>query len=125
MQLYIIPQEFSICKVADFSMVDVNAQWVFTAHTDQEKSLVCPTTMVPHDTLSRDDGWRAFRIEGVLDFGLIGILSQISTVLAEGGVGIFALSTFNTDYILTKASQFPRAIELLKGAHHSFVGSRI
>ncbi|MBQ7426842.1 MAG: ACT domain-containing protein, partial [Prevotella sp.] len=46
--------------------------------------------MVPGNTIERNDGWRAFRIEGVLDFSLIGILSKISTCLAENGIGIFA-----------------------------------
>ena len=57
---------------------------------------------MPKDALERDDGWRAFRIQGVLDFSLIGILSAISAVLAENHIGIFAVSTYNTDYILTK-----------------------
>ena len=57
---------------------------------------------------------KAFRIEGILDFSLIGILAAISKVLADGGIGIFAISTFNTDYILTKSENFERAIGLLQ-----------
>ena len=59
-------------------------------------------------------GWRAFRIEGILDFSLIGILAKISTCLAENGIGIFAISTFNTDYILTKAENFEKAVKTLE-----------
>ena len=76
-------------------------------------SLVCLTENVPDNTTDRDDGWRAFRIEGVLDFSLIGILAKISTILAENKIGIFAVSTYNTDYILTKAEQFDKAIKVL------------
>ena len=114
MELTIIPQDFSVCKVTDYSGVNLNDPWIFTGSTDQEKSLVCPTSHVPENTTSREDGWRAFRIEGVLDFSLIGILAKISSILAENKIGIFAISTYNTDYILTKAENFDRAIEVLK-----------
>ncbi len=49
-----------------------------------------------------NDGWKAFRIQGVLDFSLIGILAKIATVLADNGISIFAVSTYNTDYVLIK-----------------------
>ena len=62
----------------------------------------------------RDDGWKGFRIEGVLDFSLIGILSKISAILAENKVGIFAVSTYNTDYIFVKEENFDKAINALK-----------
>lgn len=69
----------------------------------------------------RDDGWKAFRIQGILDFSLIGILSAISGILAENEIGIFAISTFNTDYILTKAENFQRAIDVLSNAGYVIV----
>ncbi len=112
--LKIIRQSFSICQVADYSQVDLTSPWTFIATTDEERSLVCPTKQVPATTLSRDDGWRAFRIEGVLDFSLIGILARISTLLADHKIGIFAISTYNTDYVLTKAENFDRAIQVLR-----------
>ena len=56
----------------------------------------------------------SYRIEGVLDFSLIGILAKISTCLAENGIGIFAISTFNTDYILTKTENFEKAVITLE-----------
>ena len=63
---------------------------------------MCITDNVPANVTERDDGWKAFRIQGILDFSLIGILSRIAGILAENEIGIFAVSTFNTDYILTK-----------------------
>lgn len=102
MGLRIIPTELSVCKVSDYSQIDITEPFVFTASTDEEKSLVCPTALVPRNTTEQEDGWRAFRIEGILDFSLIGILSKISSILAENSIGIFVISTFNTDYILTK-----------------------
>ena len=76
--------------------------------------LVCNTNLVPQNATERDDGWRAFRIQGVLDFSLIGILSKISTLLAENQVGIFAISTYNTDYILVKEENFDRSLKVLE-----------
>ena len=104
---------FSICKLRDFSAVDLARPFHFAAQTDEECSLVCPTEFAPADALARDDGWRAFRIEGTLDFSLIGILARISALLAKEGIGIFAVSTYNTDYILTKAENFERALQAL------------
>lgn len=67
----------------------------------------------PQNTLERDDGWRGFRIQGVLDFSLVGILSKLSGILAEHKIGIFAVSTYNTDYILVKEENFERALDVL------------
>ena len=85
----------------------------FTGKTDEEISLVCKTEDVPENTLERDDGWKGFRITGVLDFSLIGILSKISSILAENKIGIFAVSTYNTDYIFVKEENFDKAINAL------------
>ena len=119
MQLKVIDNEFSVCKVKDYSEINLNQEYVFTGSTDEERSLVCPVSLVPQNTIEREDGWKAFRIEGTLDFSLIGILAAISKVLADGGIGIFAISTFNTDYILTKSQNFERAIGLLQSAGYS------
>ena len=113
MQLKVINNEFSVCKVKDYSEINLNQEYVFTGSTDEERSLVCPVSLVPNDTIEREDGWRAFRIEGVLDFSLIGILSKISSLLAANKIGIFAISTFNTDYILTKKENSDKAIDVL------------
>ncbi|MGX8715729.1 MAG: ACT domain-containing protein, partial [Lachnospiraceae bacterium] len=78
--------------------------------------LVCPEALVPGNTIERDDGWKGFRIIGQLDFSLIGILARISKILAEAGIGIFAISTYNTDYILTKEENFEKAMKVLKNA---------
>jgi len=109
-------QEFSICKVADYSQIDLESPFVFTGSTDEEKSLVCPTELVPQNTVERDDGWKALRIIGMLDFSLVGILARISNILAENSIGIFAVSTFNTDYIFVKRFNFDKAIKALEDA---------
>ena len=106
----------SVCKVEDYSGVDILKPYTFTGATYEELSLVCPVDAVPDNTTERDDGWKAFRIVGILDFSLIGILSKISAVLADNGVGIFAISTYNTDYILTKEENFDKALKVLAEA---------
>ncbi len=116
LRMIALRQEFSVCKVKDYSQVNLESPFVFTGSTDEEKSLVCPTAIVPQNTVERDDGWNALRINGMLDFSLIGILARISGILAENGIGIFAVSTFNTDYIFVKKSNFEKAIKALEDA---------
>ena len=107
---------FSVCKVIDYSGIDLTEPFCFTAATDEENSLVCPELLVPDNTTAQDDGWKCFRIIGQLDFSLIGILARISEVLALNKIGIFAISTFNTDYILTKEENFEKALKVLVDA---------
>ncbi|MBQ9057680.1 MAG: ACT domain-containing protein [Atopobiaceae bacterium] len=121
MQLKVLDQELSVCKVAEIPQAIYDTELYFIAQTDEELSLVCETNMAPTSAHEREDGWRAFRIEGVLDFSLVGILSKISGVLAEAKVGIFAISTFNTDYILVKAEQLNRALAALEIAGYRIV----
>jgi hypothetical protein len=114
MELKIINQDFSICKVEDLSQIDYSDKFCFVSKTDEEFSLVCNTNLVPQNVIECDNGWKAFRIQGVLDFSLIGILSRISTLLAENKIGIFAVSTYNTDYILTKEENFDKSRKISK-----------
>lgn len=118
-----ITEEFAICQVEDYSQVNLENPFVFTGATDEEKSLVCPIALIPENALAVDKHWSAFRIEGVLDFSLIGILSKISSLLAEHNIGIFAISTYNTDYILTKTADFQRALQVLKEAKYTILES--
>ena len=122
MEIKKIDHEFSVCKVKDYSLVDVNAKYCFIAKTDEENSLVCLTEDVPENVKQRDDGWRAFRLQGMLDFSLIGILSKLSGVLADNKIGIFAISTYNTDYVLTKKEDYQKALDVLKDAGYRIVG---
>lgn len=114
MELKIIDKDFSICQVKDLSQIDYSDEFCFIGKTDEEISLVCNTNSVPKNAMECDNGWKAFRVEGVLDFSLIGILSRISTILAENKIGIFVVSTYNTDYVLTKKENFNRAIKVLE-----------
>ena len=121
MELKAIEHKLTVCKVADISSIDLSADFFFIAKTDEELSLVCRTADTPSQTTDRDDGWKGFRIQGVLDFSLIGILSKLSGILAAHKIGIFAVSTYNTDYILVKEENFGRALEVLSAEGYKVV----
>lgn len=72
-----------------------------------------PNEKMPTNTIKRNDGWKSLKIEGILDFALIGILSKINNILAENNISIYAISTYNTDYILTKKDEFEKACKIL------------
>lgn len=121
MELMRIGTDFSVCKIVDITKVNFKDEYWFLSKTDEEISLVCQTRFVPDNSIEKDDGWKAFRIQGILDFSLIGILSKISTILAENKIGIFAVSTYNTDYILVKENNYQLALEKLKNAGYIIV----
>jgi len=113
MELKKLEYNLTVCKVTDISKIDTTIEFFFIGKTDEEVSLVCKTEDTPAETVERDDGWRGFRIEGTLDFSLIGILSKLSGILAEHNIGIFAVSTYNTDYILVKEENYKKALKIL------------
>ena len=113
MELKKIPYDFTVCKVSHIPDELMEDPFCFIGKTDQELSLVCITEHAPASVIAREDGWNAIRIQGVLDFSLIGILAPILQLLADNGIGIFAVSTFNTDYILVKQECCHRALEIL------------
>lgn len=121
MNLKKIPYELSVCKLNSNTDFNFNLSFCFYAKTDNEISLVCKTEDVPVDVITRDDGWCGFYFDETLDFSLIGILSKISAVLAENNIGIFAVSTYNTDYILVKSENFDKAVSVLKSNGYTFV----
>ena len=123
MKLRILSQSFTVCQVSDFSKAPLQSEFCFLGKTDEECSLVCVTEDVPANTVAREDGWRGLRVEGQLDFSLTGILSGLAGVLAQHRIPIFAVSTFNTDYLLTKAADFPRAVAVLAEAGYEIVGT--
>ncbi|MEE0955071.1 MAG: ACT domain-containing protein [Eubacterium sp.] len=114
MKLETLDEGFSICKVKDFSQINLNSELYFISKTDREFALICPTSRIPENTISCEHGWRAFRLGGQLDFKLVGILSKIAVILAGENIPILAYSTFETDYIFTKIKDFDHALKVLK-----------
>ena len=121
MELKILDGRMSICRLEKLADADLHAELYFLGKTDEELSLVCRTEDAPALALARDDGWRGFRIQGVLDFSLIGVLSRLSGILAAQNIGIFAVSTYNTDYVFVKEENLPRALQALAAEGYTVV----
>ncbi len=113
--------DITVCQVENAELLDVRKDFYFVGKTEKEISLVCKTEDVPARTLQREDGWQGFYIDGTLDFSLVGILSRIAGLLADQGISIFALSTYNTDYVLVKKADFSRAMDILSQNGYNIV----
>jgi len=107
--------EYSVIKLdpaAPLPAVPAHSDFWTIAQTMDELSLVCPTHQAPSvGILEREDHWIAFRVAGTMEFSLTGIVARISQVLADAGIGIFVVSTFDTDYILTAGQTVGQAID--------------
>lgn len=106
----------SVCKLAAPPEHLPSEGFYAITRTDEELSVVCETQSAPKSVIACEDGWRALKVLGPLDFGLVGILARISTTLAKAGVPLFAISTFDTDYVLVKEENLPTAVEALRNA---------
>jgi uncharacterized protein len=118
--LAILPQTFAVCRLSKGSPVP---EWVWRGEffsltrTASELSIVCQQTHVPQGVQCETD-WRCLQVEGTLDFSLTGILASLTAPLAEAEISIFAVSTFDTDYLLVKEKQLQDAIKALSAAGH-------
>ena len=118
--LTVLAQRTAICRLAPEEEIP---SWVqndgLTAlvRTPDEFSVVCDERSVP-DYIKVEKGWRIFKVQGPLEFSQVGVLAAIAMPLAQAGVSIFAMSTFDTDYILVKESSLVMAINALRNAGH-------
>ena len=103
-------REFTVCKPLAWRPEWLEAEFCFVAKTDEELSLVCETTGTPNDAAVREDGWRMFRVAGVLEFSLTGIMAHLSGLLSARDISLFAVSTFNTDYIFVRSWDYESAV---------------
>jgi hypothetical protein len=121
--LALLPEAFAVCRLmpdeAIPSWLSSCDFWSIT-RTDEELSVVAPEGAVP-DTWQAEKGWRCLKVQGPLDFGLTGILCSLSLPLAEAGISIFALSTYDTDYLLVRAVDLDKAKSVLTVDGHAFV----
>lgn len=112
---------FAVCKLPPDSPVPAWARAgdVFSVtRTGDELSVVCRQDSVPAGTQA-EAGWRCQRVAGAMPFTVVGVLASLTTPVARAGVGVFAVSTFDTDYLLVKEAEFPTAVAALRGAGHS------
>ncbi|MBI4630526.1 MAG: ACT domain-containing protein [Chloroflexi bacterium] len=121
--LSVLPERYAACRFDSNEPIPAwatRSQFFTVTRTTDELSITCPEADVPRDVAKCEPGWRAFKLHGPFDFGLTGILTSVLNPLAEAGVGIFALSTFDTDYVLVKEENVEKAIEALRKFGHIF-----
>ena len=116
MRLKVLDGAYTVCKIRDARQVDWTGELTFLGRTPEELSLVCETERVPSGTLVREDGWRALRVDGALAFSLVGVLAGITAALADAGVSVFCVATFDTDYVLVKETMLKTAVSALQSA---------
>ena len=121
MELELLDLEFHICKCGHMADIPSEGGFLFVGKTDNEISLVCPKEITPKNCICVERGFRGLRIKGTLDFSLIGILADISRILAEEKIGIFVISTYDTDYIFVKEHHLEKAITALKECGYLFL----
>ncbi|MDR2454767.1 MAG: ACT domain-containing protein [Bifidobacteriaceae bacterium] len=118
LELELVPGPFTVAQLttpahAALLLGNPAAQPAFAATTEDEVSVVCPTAAMPRTHIKRDDGWALMRVRGQLDFTLVGVLANLTAILAQADVPVFAASTFETDYLLVKAVNLERAARAL------------
>ncbi|MGF1983388.1 ACT domain-containing protein [Lactococcus taiwanensis] len=116
MKILLLRDNLSIFQVYSVEDLDLSIKPLHIGLTNDEISVIAPTNTVPSITINRNDGWKMFKVEGVLDFSSVGIVSSISSVLAKAKLSIFSVSTYNTDYILVKNNNLDKAIKALNAA---------
>ena len=113
--LSVLEDSFSVCRLVPDAAIP---RWVPTkglvsiTRTTDELSIVCPSRVVP-DTVQTERDFRVLKIEGPFDFSLTGILLAVIGPLAEVGISIFAVSTYDTDYVLVKRKDLKQAVSVL------------
>lgn len=118
--LIVLPSAYAVCRLAADAPAPVWAagEFVSITRTADELSVVCRADAVP-EGVRCERGWRCLRVAGTLDFGMVGVLASLLAPLAAAGVSVFAVSTFETDYLLVKEASLTTAVEALRRAGHT------
>jgi len=115
LSLSLLPERLAVCRLGPNEAIP---QWVFPTsfwsitRTDEELSVILPEELVP-SRWKAEKGWRCLKVLGPLDFSITGIIASLSARLAEAGVPILAISTYDTDYLLVRSGDVDRAKEIL------------
>jgi uncharacterized protein len=120
LRLSVFAERLAVCRMAPDSEIPTwatGALFFSVTRTPGELSVVCPEQVVPPEVLC-ERGWRAPKLEGAFDLSLIGVLVSVVTPLVEAGVNVFALATYDTDYVLVKEEQLDHAAATLRRSGH-------
>ena len=113
--LSVLPQKLGVCRLDKESPIPtwIEGDIFFSiTKTDDEPSIACSEDRIPNN-IKAEKSWRAFKVEGPLDFSLTGILASLASPLAEAKISIFVISTFDTDYLFVKSNKFDQAVKVL------------
>lgn len=120
MTLALLPERLSIARlqaVEDIPFWATRSAFFSITRTSDELSIVVPQEIIPTN-IRQEKGWRALKIHGPIALSEVGVLNSLTMPLADAGISIFAVSTFDTDYVLVKEENLARAIDALAGAGH-------
>ena len=123
LSLKILPERMAVCRLDPAAAIpDWIAEIGFYSiiRTEEELTIVCPETHIAPG-ISSEAGWRCFRVQGQLDFSEIGIIFSLAQPLAENGISVFVISTFNTDYLMVKDNDLAKAVEALSAEGHQVI----
>jgi hypothetical protein len=120
LRLRVVPGTLAICRLGAREAVPAwaSGSLLSVTRTPDELSVVCDQGVVP-EGVRAERGWRALAVEGPLDFALTGVLAGLAAPLAAAGISIFAISTFDTDWLLVRDHQLAAACEALRAAGHA------
>lgn len=124
MELEVLSGGYAVCRLPAGTELPgwVQGEFYSVTVTPSELSVVCEAACVPPD-VRHEPGWRCLKVRGTLDFSLTGVLASLAAPLAEAGVSLFSLSTFDTDYLLVKGERLQTAVTALEAAGHSVHGA--
>ncbi|GFP75321.1 ACT domain-containing protein [Clostridium fungisolvens] len=120
----LLRDKYGVCRLDKNEIIPSwaqNGEFFSITKTADELSIVCDEDNIP-DNIKCEKDWNILKIEGPLDFSLIGILSSISSILADKGISIFAVSTYDTDYILIKNKDIDKAVKSLIEERYEILG---
>ncbi|HET7231661.1 MAG TPA: ACT domain-containing protein [Longimicrobium sp.] len=119
--LTLLSDTFAVCRLDPGAVVP---DWAWTGEvacvtrTRDELSIVCRADLVPED-VRREAGWRCLKVKGPLDFSLTGVFARIAQPLADAGISLFAVMTYDTDYVMVKEERLRDAVRALMAAGHT------
>jgi len=119
MELTLLPDSLAICRLAPDAPIPrwaLAGEFFAVCRSDEELSVVCPDGLPPAE-IQADSGWRALKVRGPLPLTEIGVIAALSVPLAEAGISVFVISTFDTDYLLIKEARLSSAVRVLSSRH--------
>ena len=124
LSLTVLDESLAVCRLdagAEIPSWATGTSFFSVTRTEDEISIVCPEENVP-EGVSQEQGWRALKLEGPFELSMVGILASVVEPLAGAGVSIFAVSTFDTDYVLVREGNLDLAVDALREHGHEVRG---